>query len=108
MSEPSDLDLVLAPPPRTLEEHLRTLREHSRLIADFFRVHAQAIEGGARVELAADSCYAMSELCDRSANYLELLGKVIPADMANWFPPVDQPRPADCLKPQRNAGPIMV
>lgn len=80
MSEPSDLDLLLVPPPRTLEEHLRTLREHSRLIADFFRVHAQAIEGGARVELAADSCYAMSELCDRSANYLERLGKVIPAE----------------------------
>jgi hypothetical protein len=108
MSELSDLDLVLTPPPRTLEEHLRTLKEHCRLIADFFRVHAQAIDGGARVELSADSCYALSELCARSGDYLERLGKVLPADVANWFPSVEQPRPADCLTPQKNAGPIMV
>jgi hypothetical protein len=106
--ESTDLDSLFAAAPRTLEDSILTLREHCRLLADFFSIHAQALEGGARVELSSDSCYALSELCDRSADYLERLGKVMPGEIANWFPPVDAPRAADCLARRPSSGPTSI
>jgi hypothetical protein len=108
MSDPTETDSVFLPAPRTLEDHLLTLRERCRLLADFFQIHAQVLEGGARVELSAEGCYCLSDLCDRSAEDLERLGKVMPGEVANWRPPIDGPRPAGCCFSHEHAGPIRI
>jgi hypothetical protein len=109
MSDLDETDAVFLPAPRTLEDYLLTLREQCSLVADFFMLHAQALEGGARVELSTEGCYGLSELCEQSADVLRRLGKVMPGEVANWMPPVDGPRPGGCRRlPDEHAGPIRI
>jgi hypothetical protein len=70
----NEYDPVFLPAPSTLEEFLRSLRENSQLLADFFTLQAQVLEGGVPVELSPDSCYCLSTMCKRSADDLHRLG----------------------------------
>jgi hypothetical protein len=108
MSDPAETDSVFLPAPRTLEDHLLALRERCSLLADFFMLHAQALEGGARVELSPEGCYCLSELCEQTVEDFRRVGKVMPAEVANWMPPIDGPRPAGCRLPHEHAGPIRI
>jgi hypothetical protein len=108
MSDPTETDSVFLPAQRTLEDHLLTLRERCRVIADFFELHALALEGGARVELSPEACYGLCDLCTQSADDLQRLSKVLPGQILNFFPAVNGVRHSSCRSPQENSGPIMI
>lgn len=75
MSDPAETDSVFLPAPRRLEDHLLALRERCSMLADFFMLHAQALEGGARVELSPEGCYRLSELCEQNGGRLSSDGQ---------------------------------
>jgi hypothetical protein len=107
MSDPTETDSVFLPAQRTLEDHLLTLRERCRVIADFFELHALALEGGARVELSPEACYGLCDLCTQSADDLQRLSKVLPGPILNHFPAVNGARPS-AGRTQENSGPILI
>lgn len=103
---PTETDFL--PAQRTLEDHLLTLRERCRVVADFFELHALALEGGARVELSPEACFGLCDLCTQSADDLQRLGKVLPGQILNFFPAVNGAQPSNCRTPQEPAGPIQI
>ena len=108
MSAPTETDSVFLPVQRTLEDHLLTIRERCRVVADFFELHALALEGGARVELSPEACYGLCDLCTEAADDLQRLGKVLPGPILNHFPPTDGGHPSSYRAPHEASGPILV
>lgn len=76
-------------PPHSLEERLRAIRERCRLLADLFSLQAEANLLACQVELSADACHALMELCRTAADDLEALAHALPGSIANWYPGSD-------------------